>query len=88
MKPRQNSSRKGFGVAPSPLNRVKFELGVVLVVLPLLWLVVEQLVAGWAAQIALLLLAACLAALWLVLRTRAVLRQLEQREPDGGAQQE
>ncbi|HFC54356.1 MAG TPA: hypothetical protein ENJ43_07990 [Gammaproteobacteria bacterium] len=81
---------RGIGVAPSPLNKVKFELGVVLVALPLLWLVVERLVDGWVAQLALLLVAGCTAAVWLVLRTRSVLRrlELEQRGVESGAQQE
>ncbi len=92
MEPQRDDSRRkrGIGVAPSPFNRVKFELGVVLVLLPLLWLVVERVVDGWLAQLVVLLLAASAAALWLVLRTRSVVRQveLEQRRQDGGAQQE
>ncbi len=70
-------SRRGLSVAPSPFNRVKFELGVVVLLLPLLWLVVGRLLEGWLEQLLALLAAGGAAALWLVLRTRSILRRLE-----------
>ncbi len=81
-------TRKGrsITVAPSPFNKVKFELGVVLVLLPLIWLVVGRLIADSLVQFAVLFGLGSVAAVWLVLRTRATLRKLE-AERDSGAQQ-
>ncbi len=79
--------RRTVTVAPSPFNKVKFELGVILLLLPLIWLVVERLVAETLTEFVLLLAAACLASVWLMWRTRGVLRRLE-RERKNGSQQE
>lgn len=86
----QNSitrKRRGITVAPSPFNKVKFELGIILLLLPLAWLVVERLVGETIVEFMLLFAMACLAAAWLIWRTRSVLRQME-REREDGAQQE
>ena len=84
-------TRKGRGitVAPSPLNKVKFELGVVLVLLPLSWLLVSRLFASSLVQFVVLFGLAGMASVWLVLRTRSTLRkrESEQQEQDGGTQQ-
>ncbi len=80
-------SRRGITVAPSPFNKVKFELGVIVVVLPLVWLVVGRLLPNLLAQLAALFVLGSGAALWLVWRTRATLRRLE-GEREHGAQQE
>ena len=77
--------RHGITVAPSPFNTVKFELGVILVLLPLVWLVVERLITDTLLQFAVLSGLGGVAAIWLVLRTRSVLRRLKM-EQDGGAQ--
>ncbi len=84
----QSITRKGRGitVAPSPFNKVKFELGVVLVLLPLVWLVVGRLITDSLLQFAMLFGLGSVAAAWLLLRTRATLRRLE-AEQDSGAQQ-
>jgi hypothetical protein len=68
-------------VAPSPFNGVKVELGIALLLGLLLWLVHERLVSGTPGQLMLLLGYGCLAAAWLVWRTRRVLRRLR----DGNA---
>ncbi len=79
--------RRTVTVAPSPFNGIKFELGIILLLLPLIWVVVERLVADTLLEFALLLAAASLASAWLVWRTRTVLRRLE-REREDGSQQE
>jgi len=63
-------SGKGFGVAPSPLNGVKLELGIALFVGGLLWLAVDSITADLADQLLLLGGYGLVAALWLVLRVR------------------
>ncbi len=85
METAQSITRKGRGitVAPSPFNTVKFELGVILVLLPLVWLVVWRLVADPLLQFVVLFGAGGIAAVWLVLRTRSVLRKLEMEQGSG-----
>ncbi len=78
--------RRGITVAPSPFNKVKFELGVVLVILPLVWLVVGRLIADPLLQFVMLFGLGSAAAVWLVWRTRSTLRKLEV-EQENGAQQ-
>ncbi len=77
--PKQSITRKrrSITVAASPFNQVKFELGVVLVMLPLVWLVVGRLVASPVLQFAVLFGVASFAAGWLVMRTRNILKKLE-----------
>ncbi len=79
--------RRSITVAASPFNQVKFELGIVLVLLPLAWLVVGRVIAGSLGQFAVLFGLVCVAAGWLVVRTRSILRKLEM-ERIRGAQQE
>jgi len=79
--------RRGITVAPSPFNKVKFELGVVLVMLPLAWLVVGRLIAAPLLQFVMLFGLGSVAAAWLVWRTRSILRKLE-AEQESGTQQE
>jgi hypothetical protein len=64
---------KGFGVAASPFNGIKLELGVCIILGVLLWLGVDSITADEGAQLLLLLAHSLLATGWLVLRTRAVL---------------
>ena len=59
-------------VAPSPYNAIKFELGVILLLTPVCWLLVDRLVRGAGARLLLLALFGVTAALWLVLRARRV----------------
>jgi hypothetical protein len=67
----------GFGVAASPFNRVKIELGICFILGALLWLGADSITASEGAQLLMLLGYGLLATAWLVLRTRAVLRRCE-----------
>lgn len=76
---RQNDSvtrgSAGMTVAPSPFNAVKRDLGLILILLPLAWLIIHRLVdepvaqAGWLAAFSLL------AALWVLGRAWWVRRR-------------
>ena len=66
--------KKGFGVAASPFNAIKLELGVCAILGVLLWLGADSITADDAIQLLLLLIYGLLAAGWLILRTRSVLR--------------
>jgi predicted membrane channel-forming protein YqfA (hemolysin III family) len=65
--------RRGFSVAASPLNAVKLDLGIILVVGALLLLVHGKLVSGTLAQFLVLAVYGIGAMLWLIIRTRRVL---------------
>ena len=67
--------KKGFGVAASPLNRVKLELGITLILGLLLWLAADSITASIASQLLLLLGYGFIGACWLIYRTRRVLQQ-------------
>ncbi|HEC20432.1 MAG TPA: hypothetical protein ENI97_14020 [Gammaproteobacteria bacterium] len=71
------SRNKGFGVAASPFNGVKLELGISLILGVLLWLGAEFITADVGVQLLLLLSYGVLAAAWLVWRTRAVMRRCD-----------
>lgn len=73
-------------MAASPLNPLKLDLAVLLLLLPCLWLALE--LAGVAAGTVVGTLAgsSTAGALWLVWRTRALIRR--ERERQRGAQQE
>ena len=64
---------KGVGVSPSPLNPVKLELIVVIIVGVLLWAVHERITADALDQFLLLGGYGLIAMAWLVLRTRRIL---------------
>ncbi len=68
---------RGFAVSASPFNGVKLELGIALVLGALLWLGAESITASTEAQLLILLGFGLLSTLWLVARTRAVLRRYE-----------
>jgi len=65
----------GFGVAPSPFNGVKLELGLLLVAGVVIWLAAESIIASVDGQLLLLAGYGVAAALWLTFRTRRVLRR-------------
>ena len=67
-------SGKYFAVAPSPFNVVKLALGVIIIVGVLLVLVTGKLAASPAMQILLLSCYGVIAAVWLMLKTRQVVR--------------
>lgn len=78
-----SAGRRNVCVAPSPLNRVKLELGVVLVATPLVWLVVERSLADPGRQLLALAGYGLAALAWLVARTRAVLARAHNGNDDG-----
>ncbi len=78
----RQSAGKGFGVAASPLNSVKLELGMILFVGLLLWLAVDSITADLSNQLLILAAYSLAGGLWLVLRTQRILRQLERKPLD------
>ncbi len=78
----RQSAGKGFGVAASPLNSVKLELGIILFVGLLLWLAVDSITADFANQLLILAFFGGVGALWLVFRTRRTLKQLGNKQLD------
>jgi hypothetical protein len=77
---------KGMAVAPSPLNEVKLDLAIILVVGILLLLAQGRLVDGLLAQLLVLASYGVLAMLWIVLRARKILQRIARdrgRHPDG-----
>ena len=74
---------KGFTVSASPMNGVKFELGVILMVALLFWLVVERVTDDSFWKLLSLLLYGVVAMAWLIFRTRQVLVQSLRRHQGG-----
>lgn len=70
-----SSTTKGFGVAASPFNGVKIELGVVLILGLVLWLAADSITASIATQLLLLVSYGLISALWLIIRTRRIAQQ-------------
>jgi len=68
---------KGFGVAASPFNGVKLELGICIILGMLLWLGADSITANKDAQLLILLGYSLLGTVWLVVRTRTVSRRCE-----------
>ncbi|MCK4586005.1 MAG: hypothetical protein KAU29_01600 [Gammaproteobacteria bacterium] len=78
-------SKKGFGVAASPFNGVKIELGIVLILGFVLWLATDFITASITAQLLLLVSYGLIGAFWLVIRTRRVAQQWgEQNNQESG----
>lgn len=75
-----HTDKKGFGVAASPFNGVKLELGVILALELLLWLAADSITADLVAQLWLLGGFGVAGMVWLIVRTRHVLRQCQARE--------
>lgn len=76
---------KGVTVAPSPLNGVKLDLGVILSVGLVLLLVQGRVTDRLSLQLLLLLSYGVLGLLWIVLRARRIVAEIErqrQRAPD------
>lgn len=82
-RPPPSAGRRNVSVAPSPLNRVKLELGVVLVATPLVWLMVERSLVDPGLQLLALAGYGLAALAWLVARTRGVLRRAHNGNDDG-----
>lgn len=68
-------SGKSFAVGASPFNAVKLSLGVIIFVGVLLVLVTGRLTSSVPVQLLLLVSYGAIAALWLLQRTRRVLRE-------------
>lgn len=64
-----------FGVAASPFNGIKIELGFTILFGAILWLAADSITANEAAQWLMLLVYGLSSMIWLVMRTRAVLRR-------------
>ncbi|MFO1372552.1 MAG: hypothetical protein U1F42_09220 [Candidatus Competibacteraceae bacterium] len=81
------TGRKGLTVAPSPLNEVKLDLGIILAVGLLLLLVQGRVVDSLLLQLLLLLSYGLLGMLWVMVRTRKILAKFtsdrEQQRLDG-----
>ena len=65
-------------VSASPLNSVKLELGVILFIAVIVWLVVEKMVAETWGQLIWLGLYGIVSMCWLIWRTRRTYRQWTQ----------
>ena len=77
---------KGMTVAPSPLNEVKLDLAIILVVGVLLLLVQGRLLDSLLAQLLVLASYGLLGMLWIVIRIRNVLQRIardREQQPDG-----
>lgn len=73
---------RGFGVAASPLNEVKLDLAIILVVGVLLLLLQGRVVDGLWVQLLLLSSYGLLGMLWIIVRARRVVARLtEDRQP-------
>lgn len=79
--PRQKANKSGMSVAASPFNRVKLELGFALFFGILLWLAVDFITHSIDTQLLILVSYGLIASIWLVIRTRQVLKQHES-EPE------
>ena len=77
---------KGMTVAPSPLNEVKLDLAIILVVGLLLLLVQGRLLDSLLAQLLVLASYGVLGMLWIVIRARDILQRVardREQHPDG-----
>lgn len=69
-----DSDHQGFGVAASPLNIVKFELGVIICVAAALWLALDSITANLKGQLLILALYGIAAMYWVIYRTKRVVK--------------
>jgi len=70
-------NKKGFTVNPSPLNPVKLELGVIIILGTTLLLISDHLTKSKFGQLLILGGFGLIAMLWLVFRVRQVMRLVE-----------
>ena len=68
-------NRSGMRVAASPLNGVKLDLAIIIVVLLLIWLVLANTVTDMVIQTVILFVCSGLAASWIIFRVRRILHQ-------------
>lgn len=79
------AARRGLTVAPSPLNDVKLDLGVILVVGLVLLLVQGRALDSLFLQLLLLLSYGVLGMIWIIIRTRRVMNKItheREQHPD------
>ena len=72
---KQQSHKTGFGVAASPFNTVKLELGFVIIIGIVLWLGIDIITSSIGKQLLLLAGYGIVSALWLIFRTSRILKQ-------------
>jgi hypothetical protein len=70
------TGRKGLAVAPSPLNEVKLDLGVILTVGVVLLLVQGRVLDSVLLQLLLLASYSLVGMLWIVVRTRRIMTRI------------
>ena len=68
-------SGKSFGVAPSPFNTVKLELALLLIMGLLLLVGLDSITQNTLIQIVVLFIFSIIGMVWLVLRTRRVVKR-------------
>ncbi len=73
---------KGFSVAASPLNAVKLELIVILIIAGLLWLLLDGLALNGFLQIIFLGLYSLSAMVWIIFRTKHILKKVSKTQSD------
>lgn len=83
--PRSVTGKSGMRVAPSPLNAVKLELGVILVVGALLVLIQGRLTDNLVTQLLVLVSYGGLGASWLIVRAHRILRRITGEQRPGGS---
>lgn len=74
---------RGFIVAPSPLNHVKLELGLMLCLAVVLFLLVPRLSDDALVQTAILFGFGLAGMVWIVVRVRRVVRRQAREDRDG-----
>jgi hypothetical protein len=74
--------RQGFRVPPSRFNAIKLELAVLLLWAVLLLVILEFITPDVTLQLLILGVFAIAAMLWLILRTRRVLKQWRSSSPE------
>lgn len=75
--PQDYTKKKGFGVAPSPFNGVKLELGIILSLGVLAWFAIHYFTKDTNLQLLLLFVFSVSAMLRLVYKARRILRQIQ-----------
>ena len=73
--PQRQAHKAGFRVAASPFNTVKLELGFAVIIGIALWFIVNNTIASFSKQLLVLAGYGIIGALWLVFRTRRIVKQ-------------
>jgi len=76
--PHKYTKKNGFGVAPSPLNHVKLELGIFLSLAILAWFAVHYLTNNTEIQLLLLIVFSMCVTSRLVYKTRRTVKQIHE----------